>query len=419
MSSLIKICGADTELRSGIRSEKGAILFIVAACLVVLLGFMGLAIDLAHAYNNKSQLQSMADACALAGASALNGTSDGIQEAVDRARDSLGRLGNKKEFNTTTVALAEGDVSFSTTLNGTYMNKTAAQAVASTILYVRVLIPIQQSEVVFAKLIPGIPSFVDVNAEAVAGQLPQTKVCSGIGPFSPSRRDIAPFCSTTVGDPNYSATCGTGTDPFMGFTVGTYYTLRQPGTGNENQAQDICADKGINGTTGNFGLADPAGCGTNTPCYRDTIVNGSEGNCVEMGNDLPTVTGNKGINVQQGLQDRFAQDCIQNGAGNNEGAYPYSAYETATLALENQDPPPTNCGLWRRVIPVAVNDGTIPQGQGTYNIQGMACFYMPFPPSAQPPSSNICLQFIGSCDQMGRPSGLSGGPSITRIVLFR
>ena len=153
MSSLTKISAADAKLRS----EKGAILFIVAACLVVLLGFMGLAIDLGHAYNNKSQLQSMADACALAGASALNGTSGGIQEATDRARDSLSRLANKKEFNNTTVALTEGDVSFSATLNGTYINKTAAQAVASTILYVRVLIPVQQSEVIFAKLIPGIP----------------------------------------------------------------------------------------------------------------------------------------------------------------------------------------------------------------------------------------------------------------------
>src|SRR5262245_28152021 len=111
-----------------IHSQKGAILFIVAACLVVLLGFMGLAIDLAHAYNNKSQLQSIADACALAGATALNGTSGGIQEATNRARDSLSRLANKKEFNTTTIALTEGDVSFSATLNGTYMSKTAAQA---------------------------------------------------------------------------------------------------------------------------------------------------------------------------------------------------------------------------------------------------------------------------------------------------
>jgi hypothetical protein len=350
----------------------------------------------------------MADACALAGASALNGTPEGIQEAADRARDSLSRLSNKKEFNTTTVALAESDVSFSSTLNGTYLNKGAAQGVANTIRYVKIAIPSQPSEVVFAKLIPGIPSFVNVNAEAVAGQLPQPKTCNGLGPFSPSRRDIPPH---TPG--------GAGNDPNFGFTVGLYYTLREPGTGGGQQTADVCADRGINGQTGNFGLADPDGCGTNTPCYRETIVNGSTGNCVELGNDLPTVTGNKGMNVQQGLQDRFAQDCVQGGAGNNDAPLPFADYVAATKLLEASPSPPTDCGLWRRVIPVAVNDGVIPTGQGTYNVVGMACFYMPFPSAAQPPSSNICLQFVGSCDESGRPTGLGGAPSITRIVLFR
>src|SRR5262245_47213444 len=238
-------------------SERVAILFIVADGLVVLLGFMGLAIDLGHAYNNKSQLQSMADACALAGATALNGTSAGIQEAVNRARDSLGRLNNKKEFNTTSVTLGEGDVSFSATLNNpTYLNKTQAQAAPSTMRYIKVIIPMQTSEVVFAKLIPGIPAALNVNAEAVAGQQSQTKACNGLGPFSPSRRDEPPFCTT--GSPG----C-TGTDPEFGFvsnalntppyTPPVYYTLRQPGTGNGNNTSDSCADKGINGTTGNFG----------------------------------------------------------------------------------------------------------------------------------------------------------------------
>src|SRR4026209_2398546 len=112
MSSLTKIDAADVKHRS----EKGAILFIVAACLVVLLGFMGLAIDLGHAHNNKSQLQNMADACALAGATALNGTFDGIQLATDRARDLNANLNNRTEFNNQTVTLAEADVSFCDTL---------------------------------------------------------------------------------------------------------------------------------------------------------------------------------------------------------------------------------------------------------------------------------------------------------------
>ena len=60
-----------------VRQERGAIIIFVALGLVVLIGMMGLAVDLGHAYVNKSQLQNIADACALAGASALNGTAGG------------------------------------------------------------------------------------------------------------------------------------------------------------------------------------------------------------------------------------------------------------------------------------------------------------------------------------------------------
>ena len=257
----------------------------------------------------------------------------------------------------------------------------------------------------------------------MAGQLPLTKACNGLGPFSPARRDI-PYPVPSPPPPADP----TGNFGFVSnaptFLPPVYYTLRAPGgnngnNGNNNNTSDICADRGITGQTGNFGLADPAGCGTNTPCYRDTIVNGSSNNCVELGADLPTTTGDKGINVQNGLQDRFAQDCIQGGAGNNDPPLPYADYLSATLALEESTSPPTDCGLWRRVIPVAINDGNIPNGQGVYNTVGMGCFYMPFPSSASPPSSNICLQFVGSCDETGRPTGISGGPSITKIVLFR
>src|SRR5688572_23642298 len=101
MSLSTKTSAADAKLRS----ERGAILFIVAACLVVLLGFMGLAIDLAHAYNNKSQLQNIADACALAGGSALNGDPTGIALAETRARDAANQLNNRTEFNNLQVTV--------------------------------------------------------------------------------------------------------------------------------------------------------------------------------------------------------------------------------------------------------------------------------------------------------------------------
>ena len=114
MSSENKTSAADGKLRS----EKGAILFIVAACLVVLLGIMGLAIDLGHAYNNKSQLQNIADACALAGGSALNSEPSGIALAESRATDAANRLSNRSEFNKASVTVPTTAVTYSVALNG-------------------------------------------------------------------------------------------------------------------------------------------------------------------------------------------------------------------------------------------------------------------------------------------------------------
>jgi hypothetical protein len=64
------------------RSEKGAIAVMAPFVIIVMIAMFGFALDLSRAYNRKMELQSVADAAALAAAAALNGTSDGIDKAV-------------------------------------------------------------------------------------------------------------------------------------------------------------------------------------------------------------------------------------------------------------------------------------------------------------------------------------------------
>mgnify|MGYP000568356926 CR=1 FL=1 len=52
-------------------SERGAVLVLVAAAIVVLLGFAGLAIDVGHLMASRNEAQNVADAAALAGAGEL------------------------------------------------------------------------------------------------------------------------------------------------------------------------------------------------------------------------------------------------------------------------------------------------------------------------------------------------------------
>ncbi|HEY5799346.1 MAG TPA: pilus assembly protein TadG-related protein, partial [Burkholderiaceae bacterium] len=66
--------------------QRGATLVLFALFALVMLGFMALAVDLGRAYNRRLEMQNLADAAALGGAGALNGTAAGIDAALLRAQ---------------------------------------------------------------------------------------------------------------------------------------------------------------------------------------------------------------------------------------------------------------------------------------------------------------------------------------------
>jgi len=356
---------------------------------------------LGHAYNNKSLLQNMADACALAGGSALNGAPAGIVLAETRARDAANSLANKTEFNGKAVTIPASAVTFSTSLTGPWLARAAAEAVAvaPTIRYVKVDVPPQASEVVFAKVIPGIPASLSFGADAVAGQLPLQEVCRGLDPFSPVRRDSGPYADVP---PNPLALPGD-----YGYVRGLSYELRlSPGSSGKN-----CGMQGVPGSvTGNFGFADVNGCGNGTSCLVDSIVNGSTEKCIGPGPTLDAVPGDRGAVILGALRDRFDQD---NDLADRTSLLAFETdYLTQTLASNGRQP-------HRRMLRVAFNDGVIPNGAGTYNVQGFGCFFMDVRPIASPPSSALCLMFVGACGETGPPTPTATTPSITRLVLFK
>ncbi len=371
------------------RGEGGAIIVFVALALVILVGMIGLAVDLGHAYINKSQLQNIADACALAGASALDSSSAGIQEAENRATDASGNLANKYEFNTQPVAVPVESVTYSAALAGPYLDRASAQGVAATIRFVRVIVPDQPSGVSFARVIPGVPNVLNFGAQAVAGQEPLQQVCRGLDPFSPAQ--ILP------GQPGFDP------DNPYGYTPGTIYSARlAPGSSGKN-----CADYGLPGSvTGNFGLSDPSGRSPSVPVFEDNILNGGTSNCVQISvSSLDAMTGGGGNAILRAIQERFDQDPDSN---------IYATYDDYRNSYATNNTV-TN---FRRVIRVAFNDGVIPHGSGLYNVIGFGCFFMPARPDAAPPSSAVCLMYVGQCDLSGQPTG-NTNPSITKLVLFR
>lgn len=69
-----------------VQHQRGAVAIIVALCLTLLVGMLGLVLDLGHLYVAKTELQNAADAAALSGAERLNGTADRICCAADSAQ---------------------------------------------------------------------------------------------------------------------------------------------------------------------------------------------------------------------------------------------------------------------------------------------------------------------------------------------
>ncbi|PHV40877.1 pilus assembly protein TadG-related protein [Janthinobacterium sp. BJB304] len=70
------------------RRERGAMLIAFSILLILVLGFIGLALDVGQVIGRKTELQNLADNAALAAAAELVGTPEGLLAAVDKAKHS-------------------------------------------------------------------------------------------------------------------------------------------------------------------------------------------------------------------------------------------------------------------------------------------------------------------------------------------
>ncbi|HWZ31624.1 MAG TPA: Tad domain-containing protein, partial [Bryobacteraceae bacterium] len=104
--------------RSG--NQRGFSLPMLAVCLTVMVGMLGLAFDTGRMMIAKSEAQAFCDASALAAVHQMDGTQAGIQGA--NATATAGPLGTTKpngtNFDTTTISNVTA--TYATTFAGTY-----------------------------------------------------------------------------------------------------------------------------------------------------------------------------------------------------------------------------------------------------------------------------------------------------------
>jgi Flp pilus assembly protein TadG len=121
------------------RSEDGAVAVMAAFLIILMIGMFGMALDLSRNYNRKVELQSAADAAALAAAFNLNGTPEGIDKALDDARQAA--EANNIVYGRTAISWSSDALTFGTSAaSGAdgWMDATQAKASAASMFFARV-----------------------------------------------------------------------------------------------------------------------------------------------------------------------------------------------------------------------------------------------------------------------------------------
>lgn len=380
---------------------KGMVLIAAALTIVLLVGMLGLAVDLARMYTARNELQAFVDAASIAGATQLDGTNDGIQHARILAQS----YPVKWNFQSSTPQNVE--VTFSDSANGAYVTNPAS---SRGIIFVRVTAdaPVRLYFLPgFSTLAPGPApavwfSFIGqtqtISARATSGQLLVTSFTNGLLPYAPDAIDIL--------DANN-----------FGYTPGQMYTLRWPPMGQRDNAKQWCdGDQAANfvtpGTSNDRGFIDIAGTGSSD--IRDAIINNAQTRPLAIGDTVVDRGGNRGTE-SEALRDRWAQD-------NDTTSWTYSSY-MAKINDPNFFGPQGN---GRRVVIVPVRNGN------TDVVLGFAGFFLHQDVcmeggdsrtgsgngNGQANSSTCCGEYIGPALVPNRKGG-SNNVGAYRVKLFK
>ena len=151
--------------RRGLHRQRGAVAIIVGLALAVMIGFVGLALDLGKLYVTRSELQNSADACALSAARDLTSAiSLSVAEADGIAAGHL----NFAFFQNNTVQMStNANVTFSDSLSNPFLTKNSVTTPAN-IKYVQCTASLSGIAHWFIEVLNVLPGTKIANAASVS-----------------------------------------------------------------------------------------------------------------------------------------------------------------------------------------------------------------------------------------------------------
>jgi len=407
--------------RSCRHAQRGGIAVIVAISALVLFGFAGLAIDLGRMYVDKTELQTAADACALAAAAELScqptpGTpcpSSYLQNAEAAGIYAAGR--NLVEFQSQAVVITPADVKFSTVLapNENYLSRAAGASTNSRY----VMCTARRNG-----LMPWFMAVLgageqDIAAAGVATLAPSQSAC----PTSPIGICNKPGGYTKGEWITGSFTSNGNNDDLSGSFRWVDYT---PESSGNSEARDLLA-----GTTSVCGVK--VGDDIRLPGVQQAVKMGyntrfgmypNGANAYTPDTSPPDRTGyaypNKnpaaGFSLINFGGDAYADYVKRQAAGtpftNNQ--YGVSGPGSNISGNPIDSAKHLSAGGNRRLVTTALIDNC---GTSVTPLSGMACVLM-LNPMSNGATGEIYLQYIGLANEPGSPcpaAGFSGGPGGT------
>lgn len=313
---------------ASLRNAKGSVLVMTALVITLLMGMAGLAIDMSHAYVNKTRLQNLADSLALSAAIYLNKQNDPNTKtdeiaAENYAKDTtfdLFRAGNPEINNSLaktnlifTFAKIPADLSASVSGDWKLTADISPGDPQNAANFVRVFIQPMNVPTWFASVI-GFNNLT-VNNSAVAGLTPITPcdiaplmMCADMESANPPVvKDKN--CGDNTNDKGINGNPGVDKDCY-GYELNALYCMKSETGGTPDP---LCPDPPSSFGPGNFGWLnlDPPGLNPSLK-YCTAGDEACKANC-QFSNDpntnlplLPPKTGEVFGQAYQGFATRFA-----------------------------------------------------------------------------------------------------------------
>jgi hypothetical protein len=363
------------------KKEAGFTLITVALGAIVLVGLVGLAVDIGRMFIAKSESQAFVDSASLAATLELDGTMSGLE----RARNAASNNPNKWNFNTGTfsnikITFAKDRSGpweeFPSTANGyKYANTTAEVEVP--LSFLGIFKPVQSSPPAGVGWLQAVaPSLTaKVNADSSAGQELKTRFREGTFPFSP-------FAHNAEG-------------PHYGLIPGQLYTIRwasmprvDHNTCPGDNTQEM-VDLAQSGGGDERGFIEETGASV----IRDAIVADYQTVWRGIGDQVIMTGGAKQAELDA-LLTRIGQDT-------NSSAPNYTAYMSM------------GTGNGRRIVAAPVNTGA-----PDYRVVQIGAFLLlPTGNYGNGGNASWCAEYIGPWVQGTKNKGADeAGPHVVRLT---